>query len=82
MRSVTERFLKYVKFDTQSQDDVEAVPSTEKQKLLAKALVDELDEIGASNVRMDDHGYVYATIPATSKKKLPVLGLKEIYIRL
>lgn len=75
MRSVTERFLKYVKFDTQSQDDVEAVPSTEKQKLLAKALVDELNEIGASNVRMDDHGYVYATIPATSKKKLPVLGL-------
>jgi len=75
MRSVTERFLKYVKFDTQSQDDVEAVPSTEKQKLLAKALVEELNEIGAANVRMDEHGYVYATIPATSKKKLPVLGL-------
>ncbi|MFU0827824.1 MAG: Peptidase T [Lachnoclostridium sp.] len=75
MKSVTERFLKYVKFDTQSLDDVEAVPSTEKQKLLGKALVEELNEIGAANVRMDDHGYVYATIPATSKKKLPVLGL-------
>lgn len=74
MKSVTERFLKYVKFDTQSLDDMEAVPSTEKQKKLAAALVEELNEIGAQNVRMDDHGYVYATIPATSKKELPVIG--------
>jgi tripeptide aminopeptidase len=74
MKSVTERFLKYVKFDTQSLDDMETVPSTEKQKKLASALVEELKEIGAQNVRTDDHGYVYATIPATSKKDLPVLG--------
>ncbi len=74
MKSVTERFLKYVKFDTQSLDDMEAVPSTEKQKKLAAALVEELKEIGAQKVRMDDHGYVYATIPATSKKELPVIG--------
>lgn len=74
MKSVTERFLKYVKFDTQSLDDMESVPSTEKQKKLALALVEELKEIGAQNVRTDDHGYVYATIPATSKRELPVLG--------
>lgn len=74
MKSVTERFLKYVKFDTQSLDDMDTVPSTEKQKNLAAALVEELKEIGAQNARMDDHGYVYATIPATSKKKLPVIG--------
>lgn len=74
MKSVTERFLKYVKFDTQSLEDMEAVPSTEKQKKLAAALVEELNEIGAQKVRMDDHGYVYATIPATSSKELPVIG--------
>ncbi len=74
MKSVTERFLKYVKFDTQSLEDMDTVPSTEKQKNLAAALVEELKEIGAQNVRMDGHGYVYATIPATSKKELPVIG--------
>lgn len=74
MQSVTERFLKYVEFDTQSIEDMETVPSTEKQKILARALAGELKEIGAQNVRMDDHSYVYATIPATSKKKLPAIG--------
>jgi tripeptide aminopeptidase len=74
MKSVTERFLKYVKFDTQSAEDMEAVPSTDKQKNLAAALVEELNEIGAQKVRMDDHGYVYATIPPTSTKELPVIG--------
>ncbi|MGB8453511.1 MAG: peptidase T [Anaerocolumna sp.] len=74
MKSVTERFLKYVKIDTQSSDDIETVPSTGKQKNLAKILVGELKEIGVSNVRMDDHCYVYGTIPATSNKKLPVIG--------
>jgi tripeptide aminopeptidase len=72
--NVTERFLKYVKIDTESMEDVEAVPSTEKQKDLANILVEELNEIGASDVRTDEHGYVYATIPATSKKELPTLG--------
>jgi tripeptide aminopeptidase len=75
MQKVIERFLKYVKVDTQSLDDMEQVPSTEKQKNLATILVEELKEIGAEDVRMDDHCYVYATIPATTDKKLPVLGL-------
>ncbi len=74
MKTVTERFLKYVKIDTQSLEDMDTVPSTEKQKNLAKILAEELKEIGARNVKMDDHGYVYGTIPSTSKKKLPVLG--------
>ncbi len=74
MKTVTERFLKYVKIDTQSLEDMDTVPSTEKQKNLAKVLVEELKEIGAGNVRTDDHGYVYGTIPSTVKKKLPALG--------
>ncbi|MDF2586179.1 MAG: peptidase [Anaerocolumna sp.] len=74
MKNVTERFLNYVKIDTESVDEMDAVPSSEKQKNLANLLVEELKEIGASNVRTDEHGYVYATIPATSKKKLPTIG--------
>ena len=74
MKKVTDRFLEYVKVDTQSLDDIETVPSTEKQKNLAKILVEELNEIGAHNVRMDEHCYVYATIPSNSKKDLPSLG--------
>lgn len=74
MKNVAERFLEYVKIDTQSQDDVENVPSTEKQRNLAEILVKELKEIGAENVRLSDHCYVYATIPSNSTKKLPSLG--------
>lgn len=74
MKNVTDRFLEYVKVDTQSQDDVENVPSTEKQRNLAEILVKELKEMGAENVRLSDHCYVYATIPSNSKKKLPSIG--------
>lgn len=74
MKNVIERFLEYVKIDTQSVDEMDAVPSSEKQKNLANILVEELKEMGASNVRTDEHGYVYATIPATIEKKLPVIG--------
>lgn len=72
--SVMERFLKYVAVDTESVEDAECFPSSEKQKNLAKLLVEELAAIGAQNPRMDEYGYVYATIPATSDKKVPVLG--------
>ena len=72
---VLERFLKYVSFDTQSADDCECVPSTAKQHELAKYLADELKGMKAGNVRYDDeHCYVYASIPATSKDKRPVIG--------
>lgn len=72
--NVIERFLSYVKVDTESVEDASCFPSSEKQKNLAKQLVAELKEIGARNPRMDEYGYVYATIPATSDKKVPVLG--------
>lgn len=75
MKTVTERFLKYVKVDTQSVPDAEIFPSSEKQKKLGKILVEELKEMGVSDAKIDQYGYVYGTIPATTSKKLPVLGL-------
>ena len=74
MSKVAERFLKYVSFDTQSKDEEEQVPSTEKQLVLAKQLVKELEEMGASDVRLSEHGYVYATIEANTEKNVPSLG--------
>ena len=79
MSSVTERFLRYVSVDTQSKDDEEAFPSTEKQKNLGNMLKAELEAMGLSNVRMDSYGYVYGEIPSNlegeaAKADLPVLG--------
>ena len=74
MSKVAERFLKYVSFDTQSKDEEEQVPSTEKQLVLAKELVKELEEMGASDVRLSEHGYVYATFEANTEKNVPSLG--------
>ncbi|WP_077610883.1 peptidase T [Clostridium sp. Marseille-P2415] len=74
MSEVLNHFLKYISFDTQSRDGVEAVPSTEKQRVLAKELANELQAMKAVDVRIDEHSYVYATIPATMEKKVPVLG--------
>ena len=64
MTDIVERFLRYVKTDTQSEDEQEQFPSTEKQKNLAVILKGELEEMGASDVRMDEYGYVYARIPS------------------
>ena len=69
MESVKDRFLRYVKIDTQSQQHVDTVPSTEKQLVLCRMLADELKAIGASDVKLDEHGYVTATIPANTSKK-------------
>ncbi len=75
MSSVAERFLRYVKIDTESVQDVEQFPSSEKQKDLARLLAAELEKMGAENVQMDEYGYVYASIPATVPTEgLPVLG--------
>lgn len=74
MSKVVERFLKYVSFDTQSMDEQEQMPSTDKQRILAKHLYGELLELGASNVRMSEYAYVYATIPATTDRQIPALG--------
>ena len=74
--NVTERFLKYVRFDTQSDENSERVPSTEKQKALGEYLVSELNGIGLDGVRMDEYGYVYGWLPATAGlESLPTLGL-------
>lgn len=74
METVLERFLRYVKVDTQSQEEVEEVPSTKKQFDLANMLVDELKAIGAHNVRLTDKCYIYAEIPATTDEKCAALG--------
>jgi tripeptide aminopeptidase len=71
--TVTERFLKYVKIDTQSDPSSTTCPSTEKQKDLGKVLVEELLEMGISDAHMDENGYIYATIPSNSNKKVPVI---------
>lgn len=68
-----ERFLRYVQIDTQSDPNSPTIPSTEKQKDLSRILVKELQEMGVEDAEMDEYGYVYATIPATSSKKVPVL---------
>ena len=71
--SLTERFLKYVKIDTQSDASSPTTPSTDKQKNLGKILVEELLAIGLKDAHLDEHGYVYATIAATTSKKAPVI---------
>ena len=72
--SVTDRFLRYVVIDTQSDAKSPTQPSTEKQKDLGRLLVEELHEIGISDAHLDEHGYVYATIPAnTHKNNVPVI---------
>jgi hypothetical protein len=69
------RFLRYVTFDTQSNENSETYPSTAKQLVLLKHLLGELKEIGLKDAAMDDHGYVFATIPSTTKKaNVPVVG--------
>ena len=71
--TVLERFLRYVTIDTQSDPDSPTTPSTEKQKNLGRLLVTELREIGLADADMDENGYVYATLPATSAKTVPVI---------
>ena len=71
--TVTERFLKYVTIDTQSDPGSVSFPSTEKQKDLGKLLAQELLQIGIANAHLDDYGYVYATIPSNTEKNIPVI---------
>lgn len=71
--TATERFLHYVTIDTQSDPDSPSCPSTEKQKNLGKVLVKELQDMGLNDAHLDEHGYVYATIPANTDKKVPVI---------
>ena len=73
MESVVERFLRYVTFDTQSDEESDTCPSTEKQKALAAALVEEMHAMGIADARMDENGYVYGTVPGDPE--LPTIGL-------
>ena len=73
MSTVVERFLRYVSFDTQSDEESTTCPSTGKQKLLGAALVEEMLALGIGDARMDECGYVYGTIPGDPS--LPTIGL-------
>ncbi len=75
MTTVLDRFLRYIKIDTQSQHDATTYPSTAKQLNLARLLKDELLALGLTDAQMDQYGYVTATLPANTDKKLPVVGL-------
>lgn len=72
--TVLERFLRYVKYDTQSSEESQTFPSTEKQKILGQVLADELKEIGMQNVELDEFGYVYAELPPNTAKDVPPIG--------
>ena len=76
---ITERFLNYTQFDTQSSEDSQSVPSTAKQLVFAKYLKEELEREGLSDVEMDDKGYIYATLKANTKKKTPTIGFISHY---
>lgn len=71
--TVVERFMRYVQIDTQSDPLSSTFPSTEKQKDLSRLLVKELQEMGITDAALDEYGYVYATIPANTDKKVPVI---------
>lgn len=71
---VIERFLKYVKFDTQSDENTGVTPSTAKQMVFAEYLKKELEDLGLEDIYLDEHAYLYATLPANTDKVLPVIG--------
>ena len=74
MENLLNRFLRYVQIDTQSDPESKTSPSTVKQFDLAKLLVEELRELGLSDVKLDEHCYVYATLPGNVDRQVPVIG--------
>ena len=76
---ITERFINYTKFDTQSSEDSDCVPSTAKQLEFAKYLKKELEDEKFSDVEMDEMGYIYATLKANTKKNIPTIGFISHY---
>lgn len=76
---ITERFINYTKFDTQSAEDSKTVPSTPKQLIFARYLKEELEKEGLKDVEMDDMGYIYATLPSNTKKETPTIGFISHY---
>ena len=78
-KTLTERFLSYTQFDTQSSEDSTTVPSTSKQLVFAEFLRDELVNEGFSDVMMDEKGYIYATLKSNMKRSAPVIGFISHY---
>lgn len=76
---IVERFINYTKFDTQSAEDSQTVPSTSKQLIFAKYLKEELEHEGLEDVEMDEKGYIYATLKANVKKEIPTIGFISHY---
>ena len=76
---IVKRFLEYTQFDTQSAEDSATTPSTEKQWKFARFLRDQLEAIGMSDVELDDNGYIYATLPANTRKETPTVGFISHY---
>ena len=76
---ITERFLNYVKFDTQSSEESQTVPSTSKQLLFAEYLKKELEREGLDDVELDEKGYLYATLKGNIKEKVPTIGFISHY---
>ena len=78
--TVTERFLRYVRIDTQSDPNSSTIPSTEKQRNLGNVLVNELQSMGLQDAHLDNYGYVYATLPANTKKAFRLFVFALIWI--
>ncbi len=74
MENLVNRFLNYVKFETTSCESSTSVPSTSTQMKFARFLVDELEDLGSNEVSLDDNGYVTATLPSNTDKKVPTIG--------
>lgn len=72
--ALVERFLKYVSFDTQSSEETEVTPSTPGQMVFAKYLKEELESLGLEGITLDEHGYLFATLPANIDKPVPTIG--------
>lgn len=74
MKNIVERFISYTRIDTTSADDASTCPSTPNQFILARQLEEELKELNLKDVHVDEHAFVYATLPANSDRKCPVVG--------
>lgn len=74
MNNIVERFLKYVSFDTQSDENTGVTPSTPGQMVFARFLKEELENLGLEEITLDENGYLFATLPANTDKPLPVIG--------
>ena len=72
--TLVDRFLKYVSFDTQSDETTGTTPSTPKQMVFARYLKSELEALGLEEISLDEHGYLFATLPANIDREVPTIG--------